>query len=635
MKNIFITIILHFIWFYHITIVYGFFIQQQQYHPSNNVIIITSSRRLLLSLSSSLSPRRGKRGNEFYQNIISNTSSSVDYDDNQLYVQQEEILPFENDNTMTMNHKSSSSILLSSWIRYRARISYDGTNFCGFQLQNIRNNNIFKEDKNNMSNSKKKKKNKGIAITKRTVQGMLEDILTQRFGGYSSSSIKKSQIKHNTKILPIRVTAAGRTDSGVHAKGQAIHFDIITIKTKEQQDQQDNQQQQQDTQQYNDNNNDYYYNNHTLKLIEQSINRMLPCDVILWNLQIAPKWVTKPIAAVSHSNINSSSTTIMMPTKRNSSNNNTVIQSSSQQDNNTDNRLLEPDDYNNQQDQQQQTEFVNYKWNAMYDTTKKLYSYRLSFGTAMEPLHRYNRWHPDLYLKQNNENNQFDPIRFQSLLDYYVGTHDFRAFAGSIERLEKLKLLSLALPSSSDDQYNVQNTDEDDDNVQQQRLSEDHEDDLSTTSSTVNTKRTVYTVQLIKENNNGHYRIDFIIKGALYKQVRNMVGTVLDVYRNKITKQRFYELLNQCQIVSDDKNIDNFDNDDVHDDDNNDDNNINGNNRMSEKPILSFLTASQNKQKIIIKPKLWTRKDNKSKPAPPEGLTLEYVYYDNDDDQSF
>lgn len=59
-------------------------------------------------------------------------------------------------------------------------ISYDGTNFSGFQIQ----------------------------PKKRTVQGELENALKKMHKGKS-----------------IRIQASGRTDTGVHAKGQAIHFD--------------------------------------------------------------------------------------------------------------------------------------------------------------------------------------------------------------------------------------------------------------------------------------------------------------------------------------------------------------------------------------------------------------------------
>ena len=74
-----------------------------------------------------------------------------------------------------------SSSLSSSEVssRLRAVLSYDGTEFAGYQLQPGR----------------------------RTVQGLLQDGL-QRVTGE-----------------PVTVTGAGRTDAGVHAAGQVVHFD--------------------------------------------------------------------------------------------------------------------------------------------------------------------------------------------------------------------------------------------------------------------------------------------------------------------------------------------------------------------------------------------------------------------------
>lgn len=66
-----------------------------------------------------------------------------------------------------------------SSVRYRARVLYDGTDFAGFQLQ---------PDVD-------------------TIQRRLEGVLALRF-----------QAK-------VRVVAASRTDAGVHARGQMIHFD--------------------------------------------------------------------------------------------------------------------------------------------------------------------------------------------------------------------------------------------------------------------------------------------------------------------------------------------------------------------------------------------------------------------------
>jgi tRNA pseudouridine38-40 synthase len=64
--------------------------------------------------------------------------------------------------------------------RYKCTISYDGTLFSGYQVQ----------------------------PNKRTVQSELEAALQRLHKGSS-----------------IKITASGRTDAGVHAKGQVIHFD--------------------------------------------------------------------------------------------------------------------------------------------------------------------------------------------------------------------------------------------------------------------------------------------------------------------------------------------------------------------------------------------------------------------------
>ncbi|WML29397.1 tRNA pseudouridine(38-40) synthase TruA [Neobacillus sp. OS1-32] len=64
--------------------------------------------------------------------------------------------------------------------RYKAIIAYDGTDFFGYQVQ----------------------------PNKRTVQAELEAVLAKMHKGRE-----------------VKVSASGRTDAGVHAKGQVIHFD--------------------------------------------------------------------------------------------------------------------------------------------------------------------------------------------------------------------------------------------------------------------------------------------------------------------------------------------------------------------------------------------------------------------------
>ena len=66
--------------------------------------------------------------------------------------------------------------------RIKCTLSYDGTHFSGYQIQ----------------------------PGKRTVQGELERVLEQMHKGKA-----------------IRATASGRTDAGVHAYGQVIHFDTF------------------------------------------------------------------------------------------------------------------------------------------------------------------------------------------------------------------------------------------------------------------------------------------------------------------------------------------------------------------------------------------------------------------------
>ena len=66
------------------------------------------------------------------------------------------------------------------WIRYKMIVQYDGTHFAGFQIQ----------------------------PRDRTVQGEIQKAL-----------------KIMTKGIEVIIHGSGRTDSGVHAKGQVIHFD--------------------------------------------------------------------------------------------------------------------------------------------------------------------------------------------------------------------------------------------------------------------------------------------------------------------------------------------------------------------------------------------------------------------------
>ena len=234
---------------------------------------------------------------------------------------------------------------------------------------------------------------------------------------------------------------AGRTDAGVHARGQAIHFDL-----------------------YDGELND-------ISQLQHSLNRMLPHEIIVYNLQPAPLATIKQWS------------------------NGTV---------------------------------TKFPWHVIYNSQQKLYSYRLCVAAAMDPLERHYRHHVDW--------GNVNITLLNTTLQHFVGTHDFRAFAGAIEQKEKKD------------------------------------------GKMVGTVRTVYSVHLLQEPGNGLYRIDFLLQGALYRMIRNMVGTALEVSRGRMSEDTFLHLLHHNNT-----------------------------------------TSGQ-----------FVRDDNPCKPAPPQGLTLERVFFDGD-----
>jgi len=72
---------------------------------------------------------------------------------------------------------------MSVSVRHRARVQYDGSEYCGMQVQ-------------------------GASAVRISVAGALNTVLQQRLR------------------VEVKVNAASRTDAGVHARGQSIHFDV-------------------------------------------------------------------------------------------------------------------------------------------------------------------------------------------------------------------------------------------------------------------------------------------------------------------------------------------------------------------------------------------------------------------------
>lgn len=221
--------------------------------------------------------------------------------------------------------------------RFRARVAYDGSRFQGFQLQ--------------------------PGSHQQTIQGCIEEALNERLGTSLSPTLPR-----------IRVVGASRTDTGVHARGQAVHWDIlwgsaVTSGTSTS-----------SMEQLRLERSDPEFLQGPL---QYSLNRMLPPDVRVWNIQVTPPARVKTYYdEVSGTNVT---------------------------------RLME--------------------WNAIYDTIGKLYSYRISLANVMDPIERRCRWHPDALVR--GRSTPLNLHRLERVLKMYEGTHDFRAFANGMELLER------------------------------------------------------------------------------------------------------------------------------------------------------------------------------------------------------
>ena len=341
-----------------------------------------------------------------------------------------------------------------------------------------------------------------------TTQGEIEAALSKRF--------------HRR----IPVVGAGRTDSGVHARGQAIHFDLfpneIPFEPPKPPDVQGevvpvmNEKERIKADEF-------------CKELENSMSRMMCLDIRMFGLQLAPyTWNT-----------------------------------SSSNEDASDDSDEDADETNNDS-----ASLLVYArpWHVIQRADSKWYSYRLALGpTLWNPMERFTRTHfvhrPSFSDSSSRDHDepyaitQDDIQRLQSILRLYEGTHDFGAFGGQLEQNAKKR----------------------------------------NDGKPINTIRTVYKVELVQEPNygfgrhnpveqqhgfigeEGNYRIDFLLKGALYKMVRNMVGTAIEVWLG----------------------------------------------RMAEEQLVDLLKIEPDGERSV------GRQNNPCKPAPPEGLTLECVYYED------
>eukprot|EP00541_Cyclophora_tenuis_P015363 CAMPEP_0116564256 /NCGR_PEP_ID=MMETSP0397-20121206/13204_1 /TAXON_ID=216820 /ORGANISM="Cyclophora tenuis, Strain ECT3854" /LENGTH=174 /DNA_ID=CAMNT_0004090823 /DNA_START=41 /DNA_END=561 /DNA_ORIENTATION=- len=162
----------------------------------------------------------------------------------------------------------------------------------------------------------------------------------------------------------------------------------------------------------------------------------------------------------------------------------------------------------------------------------------------------------------------------EECLQKYVGTHDFRAFAGGMEQLERRLAKEKASKQQQTSTTTTTTTNPNNNKHPQQqlrRLPPPQQQQQKQKQQQLQPLVSILTVQsigaqLIYENddgeNEGHFRMEFHLQGALYKMIRTMVGTALDVACSKLDVATFDQLL---KLDNDDNNNNNNNENDNYD----------------------------------------------------------------------
>jgi tRNA pseudouridine38-40 synthase len=174
--------------------------------------------------------------------------------------------------------------------------------------------------------------------------------------------------------------AAGRTDSGVHARGQALHFDLPTADVVAARE----------------------WDAKPGKL-ERFLNAHLPPDVRVWNVSLAPPPAAKNLAVRGewHAMYNAG-----------------AFWGYTQSDNSNHHSLPTTDCKHTNAHTQTQTHAVG-----------KLYTYRFSTRAVADPLERRTRAHVPTRAREP----ALDIEKLAALAPLFEGTHDFQNFANRLE----------------------------------------------------------------------------------------------------------------------------------------------------------------------------------------------------------
>lgn len=134
----------------------------------------------------------------------------------------------------------------------------------------------------------------------------------------------------------------------------------------------------------------------------------------------------------------------------------------------------------------------------MLNAEGKVYTYRLFVGEVMNPLDRLYRAHASQAARA-----PVDIDRLYEAMPLLVGEHDFAGFSNEIDRRAAI------------------------------RRAEGFEE--------YNTRRTVHSANIVDEGG-GNIRLDFHLNGALYRMVRNMVGTLLAIAAGRMEEEVIQEI---------------------------------------------------------------------------------------------
>lgn len=335
-------------------------------------------------------------------------------------------------------------------VRLVGRCMYDGSRFLGWQSQG----------------------NKKLS----TIQDHLNFVLRRRFN-----------------IDTLHVTGTSRTDAGVHARGQAFHFDLPSTLCGSTTTSPDDLKRLTGTSTPRDGGLD-------LEFLEYSLNRMLPMDLKVYNISYAP-----------------------------------LVRPERHEDGQLIYKTLAPAHkiWIEREEAKNEEGTIYSDFHAIASAKGKLYKYRFCINKFVDPTR--SRYVSHFYLP-------LDMDTFRQALSLFEGTHDMAAFANQVPKSK------IAFEGND---------------------------------MTFNTVKTIHSISLEEEQEQGYYCVNFELESALYKMVRNIVGA--------------------CKMAAEGGG---------------------GNARIKmDVPYISKLLRQDG-------PPL-TRADNLALSAPAEGLTLESVYFDH------